>query len=62
MALQNKELGCCDDLTLSQCHLLLTVAELREADVVQLAECLGLDKSTLGRLNIFANCIRPMRS
>jgi|TARA_B100001964_G_C14229190_1_gene599165 DNA-binding MarR family transcriptional regulator len=49
MALKNKELGCCGDLSLNQCHLLLTIAELREAGVVQLAERLGLDKSTLSR-------------
>jgi DNA-binding MarR family transcriptional regulator len=47
--LQNRKLGCCDDLSLPQCHLLLEIEKLGEAGVVQLAANLGLDKSTMSR-------------
>ena len=47
--IQNRQLGCCDSLTMAQCHLLLEIAELKSAGIVQLAISLGLDKSTLSR-------------
>jgi len=40
---------CCSGATLAQCHVLLEVEELGQATTGQLADSLGLDKSTLSR-------------
>lgn len=40
--------GCCG-VSPAQCHLILSLAELPGAGVTELAESLGLDKSTLSR-------------
>ncbi len=41
--------SCCSGVSLAQCHVLLEIEELGEATTGQLAQRLGLDKSTLSR-------------
>ncbi|NIM91478.1 MAG: MarR family transcriptional regulator [Candidatus Aminicenantes bacterium] len=41
--------SCCSRVSLAQCHVLLEIEELDEATTGQLAQRLGLDKSTLSR-------------
>lgn len=41
--------SCCSGVTLAQCHVLLEIEEHGQATTGQLAEQLGLDKSTLSR-------------
>ena len=41
--------SCCSGVSLAQCHVLLKIEELGQATTVQLAQRLGLDKSTLSR-------------
>lgn len=42
------EIICCG-ITLSQCHIILELAEKKESSVKELSETFGLDKSTLSR-------------
>jgi len=41
--------SCCSGVSLAQCHVLLEIEELGQATTGQLAQRLGLDKSTLSR-------------
>jgi DNA-binding MarR family transcriptional regulator len=44
-----KENGCCEGVTLAQCHTLLEIEDLGKTTIGDLAKKLGLDKSTLSR-------------
>lgn len=44
-----KENGCCEGVTLPQCHTLLEIEDLGETTIGRLAKRLGLDKSTVSR-------------
>lgn len=44
-----KENGCCEGVTLAQCHTLLEIEDLGETTIGDLSKKLGLDKSTLSR-------------
>ncbi len=44
-----KENGCCEGVTLAQCHTLLEIEEFRKTTIGDLSKKLGLDKSTLSR-------------
>ena len=44
-----KENGCCDGVTLAQCHTLLEIDDVGETTIGDLSKKLGLDKSTLSR-------------
>ena len=46
---QNKNSCCCNGVSLSQCHTLLTLEEMAPCSLVDLAGALGLDKSTVSR-------------
>ncbi len=41
--------NCCKGLTLAQCHTLLEIGNLHQPSLMQLAESLKLDKSTVSR-------------
>jgi len=41
--------NCCKGLTLAQCHALLEIGNMQQPSLMQLAESLGLDKSTVSR-------------
>ena len=41
--------NCCKGLTLAQCHALLEIGNLKQPSLMQLAESLKLDKSTVSR-------------
>lgn len=47
--IDSQQNDCCRGATLAQCHVLLEVQDLGYATTGQLAESLGLDKSTLSR-------------
>ncbi len=49
VAAQLKGSGCCSGVTLAQCHALLEIEARRELSLSELAQQLGLDKSTLSR-------------
>ena len=40
---------CCKELTLAQCHTLLEIGNLGQPSIMQLADSLSLDKSTVSR-------------
>lgn len=42
--------GCCSGLTMSQCHVLLTIYEQKETTTVDLSKELAIDKSNLSRI------------
>ncbi|MBN1828766.1 MAG: C-GCAxxG-C-C family protein [Deltaproteobacteria bacterium] len=44
-----KESGCCTDVTLAQCHALIEIGEKGGATIMELAQALDLDKSTVSR-------------
>jgi DNA-binding MarR family transcriptional regulator len=46
---QLKGFSCCSGVTLAQCHALLEIESRRSATLNELAQGLGLDKSTLSR-------------
>lgn len=42
--------GCCSGVTMSQCHVLLSIYEKKETTTVELAKDLAIDKSNLSRI------------
>jgi len=42
--------GCCSGVTMSQCHVLLTIFEQKETTIVDLSKELAMDKSNLSRI------------
>jgi DNA-binding MarR family transcriptional regulator len=44
-----QDTSCCEGVTLPQCHVVLEVEELSQTSIGELAQKLGLDKSTLSR-------------
>jgi DNA-binding MarR family transcriptional regulator len=45
-----RDKGCCSGVTMSQCHVLLTIYEKKETSTVELAKELAIDKSNLSRI------------
>ena len=45
-----RDKGCCSGLTMSQCHVLLTIYEEKETTTVELSKELAIDKSNLSRI------------
>jgi len=45
-----RDKGCCSGLTMSQCHVLLTIYEKKETTTVELSKVLAIDKSNLSRI------------
>lgn len=45
-----RDKGCCSGVTMSQCHVLLTIYEKKETTTVELAKELAIDKSNLSRI------------
>ena len=44
-----RDKGCCSGVTISQCHVLLTIYEQKETTTVELSKELAIDKSNLSR-------------
>ena len=49
LSAQLKDNTCCNGVTMSQCHTLLEIEEAGQANLIYLANSLGLDKSNLSR-------------
>lgn len=45
-----RDKGCCSGVTISQCHVLLTIQEQKETTTVELSKELAIDKSNLSRI------------
>ena len=45
-----RDKGCCSGITLTQCHVLLTISEQKETTTVDLSKELAIDKSNLSRI------------